>query len=106
MKNFTVADWQENLVYGEDRPIPKNLIEDESTRVVLGALKPGQIIPVHPEEKAVYQFVQGQGVMIIDGEELAVKPGTVIMVPTGAVRGVKAETELVFLAVRMRVAGG
>lgn len=105
MRDIVVTNWQENLAFGEERPIPQNIIEDDTTRVVLGALKPGQMIPMHPEEKAVYQFVEGQGVMTVNGEELEVKQGTVIMVPAGAVRGLKADTRLVFLAVRMKPAG-
>lgn len=105
MDEIISTNWQDHLVFGDDRPIPQNIIEDATTRVVLGALQPGQRIPVHPEEKAVYQFVAGEGVMTINGNEQPVKEGTVILVPAGALRGLAADTQLVFLAVRMKSTG-
>lgn len=105
MENSYVANWQDNLSFGESGPIPKNIIEDSSVRVVLGALQAGQMIPPHPEEKAVYTFMEGQGTMSVNGEDLPVQQGTVLMVPSGAIRALKADTRLVFLAVRMKLAG-
>lgn len=105
MDNFYVPNWQEHLTFDDERPVPTNIIEDSTVRVVLGSLQAGQMIPPHPEEKAVYQFMEGEGVMTVNGEEMPVQPGTVIMVPSGALRALKADTRMVFLAVRIKLEG-
>ncbi len=96
-----VVRWQDYLQFGESGPNPQTLFENERMRVLVAGLKPGQRIPVHPEAAAVYHFLEGQGMMTVDGQEYPVDPGTVIVVDEGAKRGMRAETELVFLAVRL-----
>ncbi len=105
MENVFESNWSSQLSFNDEGPAPKTLFEDATTRVILGALKAGQIIPVHPEEKAVYQFVEGKGVMTVNNKDIAVSQGSVVVVPAGALRGLKAESQLVFLAVRMIPAG-
>lgn len=39
--------------------------------------------------------------MIVDGKRLPVEPGTVIIAQDGAPRGIEAETQLKFIAVRI-----
>lgn len=106
MEDLYTANWSSYLSFHDDGPAPQTIFEDSTTRVILGALKAGQMIPLHPEEKAVYQFVEGQGVMTINGKDVPVTQGSVVIVPAGANRGMKAETQLIFLAVRMKPAGG
>lgn len=105
MEDVFESNWSSLLSFNDEGPAPKTVFEDDTTRVILGALKPGQVIPVHPEEKAVYQFAEGKGVMTVNGRDIVVRQGSVVVVPAGAVRGLKAETQLVFLAVRMKPAG-
>jgi mannose-6-phosphate isomerase-like protein (cupin superfamily) len=69
--------------------------------VLVGALRAGQRIPVHPEGESVYYFLQGSGTMTVEDERFAVGPGAIVLVQAGGKRGLEAETELAFLATRI-----
>lgn len=101
METTTTAMWQDYVTYGDERPSPQTMFENERVRLIVAGLKPGQRIPVHPEAAAVYHFLEGQGVMTVDGAQFPVQQGTVIVMNEGAQRGLLAETQLVFLAVRL-----
>jgi quercetin dioxygenase-like cupin family protein len=94
-------DWREHVVFSDEGPQPKTLVESSDLKVVLGGLKPGQRIPSHPEGLAVYYFLEGNGRMIVDGEWIPVEAGAVVVTPNGARRGVDAETQLAFVATRI-----
>jgi quercetin dioxygenase-like cupin family protein len=99
--NTTTAMWQDYVIYGDERPNPQNMIQNDRVRVIVAGLKPGQRIPVHPEAAAVYHFLEGQGTMTVDDAAFPVQQGTVIVMDEGARRGLLAETQLVFMAVRL-----
>jgi len=96
-----IPDWQDHVKRADEGPQPNFLVKENGFRVILGGLEAGQQIPEHPEYRAVYHFLEGTGVMIVDGERYPVAAGTTLVVPKGAVRGVDAETRLAFLAVRV-----
>jgi len=96
-----VADWRTRIAYGEEGPRPTVVFEDDRVRVILGGLRAGQEIPEHPEAEAVYHFLEGAGTMLVDGAELAVAAGTTVVVPAGGARGVRARTDVAFLATRI-----
>ncbi len=96
-----VPNWRDKVVFSNAGPSPQILAEDAKMRLVLAGLQPGQMIPSHPEVQAVFVFLEGTGAMVVDGERLPVGPGSIIVAPQGAQRGVEAETQLVFLATRM-----
>ena len=73
------------------------LHESPELKVVLVGLEVGQALPVHPGPSASFHFLDGQGVMVIDAEEVEVAAGATVVVPTGAARGVRAISRLVFL---------
>jgi quercetin dioxygenase-like cupin family protein len=101
MNATLTANWQDFVKYGDEGPNPQTVLENERVRVIIAGLKPGQRIPVHPEAAAVYHFLEGQGVMTVDGAQFPVQQGTVIVMDAGAQRGMLAETRLVFLAIRL-----
>ena len=101
MDKTVSVSWQEKVKYGPAGPDPQILADDGQMRVILGGLQAGQSIPAHPEAKAVYQFLQGDGLMFVDDQTFPVSPGTVIVVPEGAKCGMQAATQLAFLAVRV-----
>lgn len=105
MEEINMLNWKDRVAFSDEGPVPQTVIDDGVTRVILGGLKQGQVIPVHPEEKAVFNILDGEGVMTINGTEHPVKQGSVIMVPAGTVRGLKAETQLVFMTVRITPPG-
>ena len=101
METTMTAMWQDFVVYGDERPSPQTMMENDQVRVIIAGLKPGQRIPVHPEAAAVYHFLEGTGVMTVDDAQFPVQQGSVIVMDEGVRRGLVAETQLVFMAVRL-----
>ncbi len=91
----------EKVVLSSEGPKPQELYTEGELKVIAAGLEAGQKIPVHPEGLSVFHFVEGRGVMIVDGQRLAVAPGTVVVASYGAPRGMEAETKLKFVAVRV-----
>src|ERR1035437_4369331 len=46
---------------------------------------------------ASFHFLDGEGVMVVGTEEVAVAAGATVVVPTGVARGVRATSRMVFL---------
>ena len=88
------------MVFGADGPQPQHLLDSERGKVVLAGLEAGQQIPPHPESMAVYQFLEGEGTMLVEGKRYAVTAGATVIVPDGANRGIQAETCMIFLGVK------
>jgi quercetin dioxygenase-like cupin family protein len=94
-------DWKEIVVYSEKGPEPEVLAENETYKCVIGGLAAGNSIPPHPEGPSVFHFLEGSGRMIVGEQSFAVRAGATVIVPDGAKRGIEAETQLAFLAVRL-----
>ena len=94
------ADTQAQAVFHAQGPQPQFLWDDTNFKVILGALEPGQEIPVHPESLAMYHFLSGTGTMTIDNEQVPIQAGTTVITPDGARRGMLAATRVVFLAAK------
>jgi quercetin dioxygenase-like cupin family protein len=92
METTKTARWQDFVIFGDQRPSPQTMFENDRVRVIIAGLRPGQRIPVHPEAAAVYHFLEGQGTMTVDDQTFLVQAGTVIMMNEGAQRGMLAET--------------
>ncbi len=93
--------WREKVVYPQEGLEPQVLFEDDRVRVVLAGLRPGQRIPPHPEVRAVFHCLDGQGWMMVGGRRLEFNAGATVIVPGGVARGVEADSRLAFLAVRL-----
>ncbi len=91
----------DKVVFSPDGPQPQTLFTQGQVKVIVAGLQAGQKIPVHPEGLSSFHFLGGRGTMIVDGERLAVAPGTVIIAEEGAPRGMEADTQLTFVAVRI-----
>ncbi len=101
MQTTIYPDWKDKVVYSDEGPQPHVLMADEKVKFILAGLKSGQQIPDHTEAQAIYHFLDGNGWMTVDGERTAVNPGATIVMPQGASRGMEAETQLAFLAIRI-----
>jgi quercetin dioxygenase-like cupin family protein len=101
MSHKYYADWKDKVVYSPERHQPQVLEENARLKVVVAGLEPGQVIPEHPESLAVYHFLEGKGVMLVDGERLPMVAGSTVIIPAGTRRGVEADTRLAFLAARI-----
>lgn len=94
-------NWREKVVFSAQGVQPQVLWDDGKLKGLLAGLEPGQALPPHPEHLAMYHFLEGTGWMTVDGERYAVGAGATLFVPEGGVRGVEAESRLVFLAARV-----
>ena len=65
----------------------------ESPRVLIGvnAFEPGQEHALHAHEgqDKVYQVIEGDGVFLLEGRELAMKAGDLLVAPEGVAHGVR-----------------
>jgi len=62
------------------------LYTGKHSQLVVMCLQPGEDIgmEVHPDVDQFFRFEEGEGKVIIDGEESALKDGTAVIVPAGA----------------------
>ena len=94
MKGFNANIEKETLENGNFRKV---LYTGKNSQLVLMCLKPKEEIgmEVHNENDQFFRFEQGEGKVIIDGNEYEVRDGSAIVVPTGAEHNVinVSETE-------------
>ena len=95
------ADWKEVVVYSDEGMQPQVLVETAQYRCVIAGLAAENSVPPHPEGPAIFHFLEGSGRMSVGEESFAVQAGATVIVPDGAKRGIEAETQLAFLAVRL-----
>ncbi len=100
MTQVLYPNWKEVVVYAAQGAQPHILVETEQYRSVIVGLAPGNSIPPHPEGPSVFHFLEGSGQMTVGDETFAVQAGATVIVPAGGIRGIAAETQLAFLAVR------
>lgn len=93
--------YQAKVSFGTEGPQPQVLAENDKIKVIVAGLKPGQMIPSHPEAMAVYHILEGSGYFVVDDERYTVGPGATIITPDGASRGVEAISHMVFMATRV-----
>jgi quercetin dioxygenase-like cupin family protein len=97
MPDIYFADTKSKAVFSAEGPKPQFLIDTPQFKALVVGLEAGGQIPVHPGEAAMYHFLEGEGLMTVDDESFAIKPGVTVVVPSGAKRGMNAKTRLVFL---------
>lgn len=90
-------DTKSKAVFAADGPKPQFLMDLPQYKVLVVGLEAGQQIPLHPGEPAMYHFLEGDGLMTVNDETFAVKPGVTVLAPIGATRGINAKTRVVFL---------
>ncbi len=91
---------REAAAFRPERFNPVPVSAGSHLKAVLTCFEPGQFIPVHrPGVDMVLLVLEGEGRVVAGGQEQAAGPGTIVFVPAGEARGVKAETRLVALHV-------
>lgn len=96
-----IPDWRSVITYSSPGPTPRLLVDEPDLRVLVAGLEPGGRIPPHPAPRAVYHALDGEGVVVLDGERLSFGAGTIIVAPEGSTRGIEAVSRLAFMAVRL-----
>jgi len=99
-RTFT-PDWRDVVVYAAPRPQPALIVDEEDLRVLVVGLEAGGQVPPHPERRAVYHALEGEGVFHLDDMAMPFRAGAVVVAPAGSTRGIDAVTRLAFLAVRV-----
>jgi quercetin dioxygenase-like cupin family protein len=87
-------------VFSEEGPKPQFLIDTPVFKALVVGLEPGQQIPLHPGEAAMYHFLEGSGLMTVGEETFAIQPGVTIITPNGVQRGMNAKTRVIFLGAK------
>ncbi|MDN7024250.1 cupin domain-containing protein [Methanoculleus sp. FWC-SCC1] len=84
MKKGFVADIETETVQNTD--FRRVLYTGKFSQLVLMCLKPGEEIgaEVHDDIDQFFRFEEGEGKVVIDGVEHAVKDGSAVIVPSGA----------------------
>lgn len=94
------AETTAQAVFASDGPKPHFLIDTPAFKALVVGLEPGQQIPFHTGEAAMYHFLEGAGLMTVGEQTFAIQPGATVIVPAGVARGVNAKTRVIFLGAR------
>ncbi|MEO6886995.1 MAG: cupin domain-containing protein, partial [Jatrophihabitantaceae bacterium] len=78
------SDWRATVTYSDAGPGVVLLHQSSELKVVLVGLEPGQALPPHPGPAASFHILDGDGVVAVDDEQIAVSAGATVVVPTGA----------------------
>src|SRR5512147_1635933 len=97
MSNNYFPDIKSKAVFSFNGPKPQFLIDTPRFKALVVGLEAGGQIPVHPDEAAMYHFLEGTGLMTVGEEVFEIKPGVTVIVPGGVKRGMNAKTRIVFL---------
>jgi quercetin dioxygenase-like cupin family protein len=80
--------------YDDAQFTAKSLHQTDRQKVVLGYFEPGQFIPVHaPESDVAITVLDGTGTVRDGEDDRRVEPGSVVVVPAGTDRGVRADDD-------------
>ena len=80
---------------------PQILKVSPNYKIPLICMEPGQLIPPHLSGTGVFYIVSGKGVMTIDGQEVEVQAGNMILVDKGESRGIRATETMMAFAVHI-----
>ncbi len=80
---------------------PQILCASPDAKVPMICLEPGQEIPAHPSGMGVFYVLAGKGTMFLDGKEISLSKGKVVVVPEGSERGIRGIERLVAIAVHI-----
>ncbi|MEM0157068.1 MAG: DUF2249 domain-containing protein [Thermoplasmataceae archaeon] len=93
--NAITTDYDRSRTYNESRFSAVPVFANDQYGVLLTYLKAGQFIPVHsPGVDLVFQVFRGVGTATVGETEVKLKPGSLIIVPRGQKRGIKAITDM------------
>ena len=87
-------------VFAADGPKPQFILDTPQFKALVVGLEPGQQIPLHPGESAMYHFLEGEGLMTVGEETFAIQPGVTVLVQAGTPRGMNAKTRVIFLGAK------
>lgn len=91
MEHPSIIRPAEHAAWRADKMGKSTLFESSRLLVGLNAFEPGQshALHAHAGMDKVYQVVDGEGVFLLDGRELAARAGDLLVAPDGVPHGVK-----------------
>ena len=90
-----VTDYDRNRSYNENRFAVIPVFANDKYGVLFTYIKAGQFIPIHsPDVDLVFQVFKGAGTATVGDTEVTLRPGSLIIVPRGQKRGIKASTDI------------
>lgn len=96
-----ISNWREVVSFSQEGPNPQILVEKGKLKLVVAGLLSGQAIPPHEESLGIYHFLEGNGQMAVNEEQFEVQAGATVIAPKGALRGIRAASDLAFMAARI-----
>ena len=87
----TVIRPSDHAAWRADKMGKSTIFESPRLLVGLNAFEPGQAHPLHAHAgmDKVYQVVEGEGVFLLEGRDLPMKAGDLLVAPDGVAHGVR-----------------
>jgi len=90
-------------VFNPEKMGKTTLFESDRILVGLNSFEPGQEHKLHAHEgmDKVYQVLEGQGQFLLEGSEMSMEPGSMLIAPSGVPHGIRNDGagRLVVLAI-------
>ena len=81
----------EHAIYTPNKMGKVTIFESARVLVGLNAFEPGQehALHAHAGQDKVYQVIEGEGLFLLEGRELSMKAGDLLVAPEGIAHGVR-----------------
>ena len=91
MNHPSVVKPSEHAVYATGKMGKSTIFESARLLVGLNAFEPGQehALHAHAGQDKVYHVIDGEGLFLLEGRELAMKAGDLLVAPEGIAHGVR-----------------
>lgn len=103
MEHPTAIRPEDHAAFREDKMGKATLFESGSIMVGLNCFEPGQEHKLHAHAgmDKVYQVVQGRGHFLLEGQEIPMETGVMLIAPDGVPHGIRNDSDerLVVLAI-------
>jgi quercetin dioxygenase-like cupin family protein len=103
LKHPEVLRPEEHAVFNPEKMGKATLFESERILVGLNSFEPGQEHALHAHEgmDKVYQVLEGSGLFLLEGSELPMTTGQMLVAPEGVPHGIRNDgaSRLVVLAI-------
>lgn len=94
----TSTQLQEHIEYPQKGVLSKVLLKANTCEFTLFCLATGTEISEHTSTRhAVVQGLEGRGVLTLEGQDIPLEPGVLIVMPANAPHALRADENLAFL---------
>lgn len=95
-----VTQLQDKIEYAETGILSKVLLKLPHCQYTLFCLATGTDIAEHTSTRnAVVQVIEGKGTLTLEGQEISLQPGVLVLMPANLPHALEAESNLAFLLV-------